>query len=163
MAAPVRLTAPVRRDLVRWASTPTAFAAALSLSAGLAHLGETSGHLRMWWAYGAFFVAAGLGQVALAVLLALRPRPWLAAAGIPGNLAIVAMYVVTRTNGPPLGPHAGVPEDPELLGMATVAAELGVVVLLLGLLEERTRRAATTALLLVGVAAWTLRATGVLL
>ncbi len=87
----------------------------------------------------------------------------LALVGIPGNLALAGMYVYSRTNGPPTGPHVGRAEDPELLGMATCAAELAVVVLLLGLLGERTRRAVTTGLLLVGLGAWTLRFTGVLL
>jgi hypothetical protein len=148
---------------VRRASSPMAFAAALSLSAGLVHLGGTASHFAQWWAYGAFFLVAGVLQVALAGLLMWRPRPWLAAVAIPGNVALVGMYVYTRTNGPPLGPHAGRFEEPELLGMTTVAAELGVVVLLLLLLGERTRRAVTSGLLLVGLAAWALRLFGVLL
>jgi hypothetical protein len=149
--------------LLRRASTPMAFAAALSLSAGLVHLGGTASHFAEWWAYGVFFLVAGVLQAALAVLLVWRPHPWLAAVAIPGNLALVGMYVYTRTNGPPLGPHVGRLEDPELLGMATVAAELGVVALLLLLLGERTRHAVTSGLLLVGLAAWALRLSGVLL
>jgi hypothetical protein len=154
---------PRRRDVLRGVVWPTAFAAALSLSAGLVHLGGIASHFREWWAYGLFFAVAGVLQAALAVLLLRRPRPWLALVAIPGNLAIVGMYVLTRTNGPPFGPHAGRPEDPELLGMATCAAELAVVVLLLRLLGERVGRAVTTGILLLGLAAWALRIEGTLL
>ena len=46
------------------------------------------------------------GQALFAPLVLRRPAPWVAAVGIAGNLAIVAMYVLSRTAGPPLGPHA---------------------------------------------------------
>jgi hypothetical protein len=140
-----------------------AFAAALSLSAAIAHLDGIGVHARSWWAYGAFFLVTGVLQATLAVLLLYRPRAWLAFIAIPGNLAIIGMYVYTRTNGPPLGPHAGAPESPELLGMTTCAAELAVVVILLRLLGERTGRAMLWGILLLGLAAWALRLHGTLL
>ena len=151
------------RDLARRASSPMAFAAALSLSAAIAHLDGVVVHGRVWWAYGAFFLATGVLQVALAGLLWWRPRAWMALIAIPGNLAIVAMYVYTRTNGPPLGPHVGRPESPELLGMTTCAAELAVAVILLRLLGERTGRAMLWGMLLLGLAGWALRLRGTLL
>ena len=120
-------------------------------------------HGRVWWAYGAFFLATGVLQVALAGLLWWRPRAWMALIAIPGNLAIVAMYVYTRTNGPPLGPHVGRPESPELLGMTTCAAELAVAVILLRLLGERTGRAMLWGMLLLGLAGWALLVHGTLL
>ena len=155
---------PSRVDhLARRGSTPMAFAAALSLSAAIAHLDGVVVHGRVWWAYGAFFLATGVLQVALAGLLWWRPRAWMALIAIPGNLAIVAMYVYTRTNGPPLGPHVGRPESPELLGMTTCAAELAVAVILLRLLGERTGRAMLWGMLVLGLAGWALRLHGTLL
>ena len=149
--------------LARRGSSPMAFAAALSLSAAIAHLDGVGVHGRQWWAYGAFFLVTGVLQATLAVLLLWRPRAWIALIAIPGNLAIVAMYVYTRTNGPPLGPHVGRPESPELLGMTTCAAELVVVVILLRLLGERTGRAMMAGILLLGLAGWALRLHGTLL
>ena len=150
-------------ELARRGSSPMAFAAALSMSAAIAHLDGIGVHGRSWWAYGAFFLVTGVLQATLAVLLLWRPRAWMAVIAVPGNLAIVGMYVYTRTNGPPLGPHRGVPESPELLGMATCAAELAVAVILLRLLGDRTGRAMMTGMLLLGLAAWALRLHGTLL
>jgi hypothetical protein len=150
-------------DLARRGSSPMAFAAALSLSAAIAHLDGVTVHGRQWWAYGAFFLVTGVLQATLAALLLWRPRAWMAVIAIPGNLAIVGMYVYTRTNGPPLGPHRGAPESPELLGMATCAAELAVAIILLRLLGERTGRAMLWGMLVLGLAGWALRVQGTLL
>jgi len=160
-------TLAVRSDrigqLAQRGSSPMAFAAAFSLSAAIAHLDGIGVHGRSWWAYGAFFLVTGVLQATLAVLLLWRPRAWMAVIAIPGNVAIVGMYVYTRTNGPPLGPHRGAPESPELLGMATCAAELAVAIILLRLLGERSGRAMVTGMLVLGLAAWGLRMSGTLL
>jgi hypothetical protein len=137
--------------------------AALSFVAAGIHLAVIDGHVQEWWAYGAFFLACGLGQAALAVLILRRTPPWLVLTGIVGNLAIVGMYVLSRTNGPPLGPHAGRAEPAALLDVACAVAELGAIVALLGLLPERLGRLTTTLLALTGLALWAARLTGMLL
>src|SRR5919198_1440766 len=81
------------------AVTAPAAAAALSLLAAWVHLAYAASHLRQWWAYGAFFVATGAGQALFAPLILRVPAPRLAAVGIAGNVAIVGMYVVSRTAG----------------------------------------------------------------
>src|SRR3954464_2592397 len=116
-----------------------AVAAALSLLAAWVHLAYAASHLRQWWAYGAFFIAAGIGQALFAPLVLRRPGPAVAAVGIAGNLAIVGMYVLSRTAGPPLGPHAHVPEPAGAIGLATTAAEIALVGVLLTLLGRRAR------------------------
>src|SRR3972149_1746351 len=46
-------------------------------------------------------------QVLFGLALVRRPRPWLLLAGIAGHLALISLYVVTRTVGlPPVGPLA---------------------------------------------------------
>ena len=139
-------------------------AAALSLAAAGMHLWVLEPHLQEWWAYGAFFLAAALGQAAFAVLI-LRAHAALArcSRGIAGNLAIVAMYVLSRTNGPPLGPHAGRPEAAGSLDVACTVAELGVIVALLGLLPPRLARRTGTLLALIGIGLWAARFWGMLL
>ena len=109
-------TFELRRDAslrpgLRAAALP-AFAGALSLSAAIAHFGVAAPHYREWWAHGLFFVVCGALQALFAVLIVWRPRPWLALTGIAGTLAIISMYVYSRTNGSPIGPHEGVPEEP---------------------------------------------------
>src|SRR3954468_3562344 len=96
-----------------------AVAAVLSLLAAWVHFAYAASHLRQWWAYGAFFIAAGGGQALCAPLVLRRPGPLVAAVGIAGNLAIVGMYVLTRTAGAPLGPHAHVPDAAGATALAT--------------------------------------------
>ena len=138
-------------------------AAALSLAAAGMHLWVLEPHLQEWWAYGAFFLAAALGQAAFAVLILRGTPPWLLLSGIAGNLAIVGMYVLSRTNGTPLGPHAGRAEPAGLLDVACTVAELGVIVALLGLLPARLARRTGTALALIGLGLWAARFWGILL
>jgi hypothetical protein len=138
-------------------------AAGLSLAAAGMHLWVLEAHLQEWWVYGAFFLAAALGQAAFAVLILRATPPWLLLTGIAGNLAIVAMYVLSRTNGPPLGPHAGRPEAAGLLDVACTVAELGVIVALLGLLPARLAQRTGTLLALIGIGLWAARFWGMLL
>jgi hypothetical protein len=73
------------------------------------------------------------------------------------------MYVLSRTNGPPLGPHTGRAEPAGLLDVTCTVAELGVIVALLGLLPAAVARRTASVLAVVGMALWTARLTGVLL
>jgi len=134
----------------------------LSLAAALIHLWAMPEPFREWWGYGAFFLAATLAQGLFGVALLYWPRPTLALAGLAGNLAVVFLYVLTRTRGVPAGPHVGEVEAVDPLGMSATVAELGVVVLLVTMLEGRTRERALWALLLLGAALWALRLLGFL-
>jgi hypothetical protein len=154
------MTVPVRGVAPRLAAP--AAAAVLSLLAAWVHLAYAASHLRQWWAYGAFFVAAGAGQALFAPLVMRRPVALVAAVGILGNLAIVGMYVLSRTAGPPLGPHAHVPEPAGAIDLATTAVEIALVGVLLTLLGARTRRLATNLLLAGGAVLWALRLGGYL-
>jgi hypothetical protein len=120
-----------------------AFAAALSLSAAIAHLGVAEPHYRSWWAHG-------------------LPRVWLVLTGIAGTLAVLAMYVYSRTNGSPIGPHEGVPEPPGVYDMTTAAGEVALVAVLVLMLGEGPRRWAMRLVFLAAVALWAGKATGFL-
>jgi hypothetical protein len=134
--------------------------AALSAGAGYVHLAYAESHFDAWWAYGAFFVAAGNLQLIYAALLVWRPRAWLPLAGIAGNLAIVVVYVLSRTNGIPIGPHARVVEDAGAVDWATTAAQVAVIAALTAMLEGRLRRWVVNGLMLLGAVAWLLRVAG---
>jgi hypothetical protein len=134
--------------------------AALSLAVAYAHFAYAASHFEEWWAYGVFFVAAGNLQALFAYLLVWRPRPWLAPAGVAGNLAVLAVYVMSRTSGVPLGPHARVVEEAGTVDWLTAAGEVAIVALLIATLDGRPRRWAVNSLMLLGALAWLLRLTG---
>jgi hypothetical protein len=135
-------------------------AAALSLAAAWVHLAYAGSHLRQWWAYGAFFLATGAGQALFAPLILRLPRAWVIAAGVAGNVAIIAMYVVSRTYGPPLGPHAHAPEVAGPIDLATTAAEVLLVGVLLTMMGPVARRWVANLLLALALLLWALRLTG---
>jgi hypothetical protein len=153
------LTAP-RRALAVPAVRAARAAALLSLAAAYVHLAYTESHWRLWWAYGAFFLATGVGQAVFVPLVLYRPRRWMALIAIAGNVAIVGMYVLSRTAGPPLGPHAHVAETARPIDLATTAAEIALVGVLLALVGRATRRLILNVLLAMGLALWALRLTG---
>lgn len=134
---------------------PTLYAAAaLSLVAGLLHLWVMPDHFEEWWGYGAFFLAAAAAQLLYAPMLLRWPTRAIFMAGIAGNLAIVVLYLLTRTVGIPLfGPEAG---DVEGIGFTDVCAttsELGISLALgLALLRETTPEKRRTILLSIAVA-----------
>ena len=160
----MQLALPRPAPDARTAATPpratVAIAASLSLGAAWVHLAYVAPHLRQWWAYGAFFLATGIGQALFAPLVLRWPRPWLAIVGIAGNIAIVAMYVLSRTNGAPLGPHANVPERVGAVDLATAGAEVVLIGLLVTILRPRARRTVANVLTAAGAIIWALRLTG---
>ena len=114
-------------------------AAALSLVAALIHLWVMPEHMEEWWGYGTFFLVLAVVQALYAVALVRRPRRWLLVAGIVGNLAVIGLWVVTRTLGIPFfGPHAG---ETEAVGGIDVASKLAeaALVALLGVLLWRAQ------------------------
>ncbi len=138
-------------------------AAGLSVCAAYVHAALVDAHFDEWWAYGAFFLATAIWQGTFAMAIVRWPRPGLMLCGIATNVLILLMYVVSRTNGPPLGPHAGVPERVARIDVFCTLAELGVVVALISALPRDHARRVGSALGTVGLSLWTLRLTGVLL
>jgi hypothetical protein len=129
-------------------------AGAISALVGLTHLFVSSDYLSRWWGYGYFFIWAGLSQLAFAFVIFLLP--WLNGAGnapeekrastmrlvymvgVVGNLAIVLLYVVTRTLGVPfVGPAANVVLPLTPLSVAVTLGEVTLVVILLMLARQR--------------------------
>jgi hypothetical protein len=134
--------------------------AALSVVVAYAHFAYAASHFEEWWAYGVFFVAAGNLQALFAYMLIWRPRSWLALAGVAGNLAILVVYVLSRTSGVPLGPHARLVEEAGTVDWLTAAGEVATIALLIAMLDGRPRRWAINSLMLLGALAWLLRLTG---
>lgn len=108
---------------------PTAalVAAALSIGAAAIHGIVIPAHLAEDLLYGAFFAALCVAQLAWAVAVVARPQPWLLAAGALGNLAVVALWGVTRAVGIPFGIAAGQREAIGVIDASCSLLELGVV------------------------------------
>jgi hypothetical protein len=145
-------------------------AAILSLVAALIHLWVAPEHFQEWWGYGTFMLVSAACQGIFVPLILRFPASRLVSlAGIAGNLFIVVLYVVSYTWGMPFGP-TWVPFDPavahlvnpEVLGTAATAAEMGVVIVLTVSLEGSLRRAMINTLLVVGALLWGLRIAGIL-
>lgn len=155
---------PKVRDSEGGARERAAYAAAmLSLTSALIHLWAAPEHIdSSWWGYGAFFIVTALAQGIFAIVVLRWPKTLVCVAGIMGNLSIVAMYVVTRTSGIPLGPEAGMIEDPGLLDMTSLVAQVGIVIVLVTMLGDVARKRTVNALFLAGAAVWSLKATGII-
>ena len=159
-----RLFSAVKREsMAQSGLDAAAYAApALSLAVALIHLWAALGYFEVWWGYGSFFLGVATAQGLFSVALLRWPGRVLSLAGIFGNLAIIALYVMSRTAGVPVGPHAGRAEDAGILDMSATGIELMIVVFLLTRLGGRERSIAINAVLLVGAAIWILRLTGFL-
>jgi hypothetical protein len=125
------------------AGTLLAVLGMISAGAAAVHFAVIGPHFEEWWLEGTFFILLGLLQLAWAVLIVWRPSRILVLAAAVGNAAVVAVWVVSRTAGVPLGPEAG---EPEAVGFADTLATVyellivaGSVALLRGLDLERVR------------------------
>jgi hypothetical protein len=110
-------------------------AATLSLVAALIHAWVMPEHFDEWWGYGTFFLIVALAQWFYALALLRWPTRLTFLLGIIGHLAIIGLYIVTRTTGIPLfGPHAGEVEDIGLVDLTSKLAELALVISLVALM-----------------------------
>lgn len=131
-----------QRDAVRDERLARGAAAILALAAGVLHLAQVRTHFDEDWTFGAFFIIVGLLQVLGGAYLArpVGPRrlvPAVAALGVAGSLATIAIWAVSRSVGLPFGAEPG---SRETLGLADAAAglfELFTALLLLHWLAAR--------------------------
>jgi hypothetical protein len=112
-----------------YAGYVAALAAVLSAAAGAVHLGYAPHHLSEDWAHGWFFVVVGAAQIAFAVLVMARPRPWVWRSALVLNAFVVATWAVSRTVGLPVGPEALRVEDASAPDIVCSLLEAAVVLL----------------------------------
>lgn len=122
----------------RWLILPLA---TLSAGAGAIHLMAIEAHFAEWPVFGLFFIGAAIFQLGWAVAYQRSPTAPIAGLGLGVNLAIVALWLVTRTVGLPFGPFAGLPEAIETSDAVATLFEAGLVVGLAVLLVPAWRRA----------------------
>lgn len=136
-------------------------ACVLSIVAGLIHGIVSPDHFAQWWGYGLFFVVAAFVQVGYGAIPLFRRmvegegilaawsgrsvRAFLAI-GIAGNLAAIALWLVTRTVGIPFfGPEAGRIEAVGLWDAMSKLVEVALVVTLAALMRRVPKSAHLTA------------------
>lgn len=107
--------------------TRLAPAGLLAVAGGL-HLAALPGHLSESAVAGAFFAITAAAQLLGAVLVATRPSSRKYGAVVAGNVAVLTLWLLSRTTGLPIGGELGVSEPLGLLDGFAATAELLVVV-----------------------------------
>jgi len=115
----------------------------LSAAAGLIHAKALIDHAPHYWLFGVFFGVLTYAQVLWAVFVYRRPddRRWLMPAAV-GSLVVVAIWVVSRTVGLPVGPWAGDPEPLAITDITATVIELLLAGLIIAILRPEGRVAA---------------------
>lgn len=105
-------------------------AAASSFAAALVHGSVIGVHVREYWLFGVFFAVVAPLQAAWAIMVVRHPdRRGLLVAGLAGNAAVVAIWVVSRTIGLPFGPAPFTPEAVGAKDLLATYEQCAVVVL----------------------------------
>ncbi len=108
--------------------------AALAVTGGLIHIGAGVDHFEEYPPYTvAFTILAGL-QIGWAVRIVRRPSDRLLLLGCAFNLAIIALWVASRTVGVPIAPTPWVPESVGVADVIETAGECVIVFALLSLM-----------------------------
>jgi hypothetical protein len=106
---------------------PTVAAALLSAGAAAIHASVAGPHFAEHFVLGALFVVTATAQAAWAALVLTAPSARLLAAGVAGNVGVVAAWALSRTVGFPLGPEPWAPEPVGALDLAATSFEAVVV------------------------------------
>lgn len=126
--------------------------ALLSVGAAVIHFAVLGEHWQEWWGYGLFFGTSAWLQLGWAAAVAWRPSRATLLLGAAGNLAIAALWLLTRTAGIPLGPASGETEGATFIdGLASgfeLAIATGASAIALSHLERLTLRPALAAIIL---------------
>jgi hypothetical protein len=109
-------------------SAPLLVMAIAGLGAAAVHAVVMPDHFEEATIYGVFFAITATVQLGYSALLLWRPSRVLVAAGVCGNLAMVGLWLVTRTVEVPLGPGAGEVEPFGGLDLLASGFEIAIVV-----------------------------------
>lgn len=81
-----------------------------SASAAALHFAAVRPHMGEWVPAAMFMACAGLAQFGWALWIARSAGPLATFAGVVLNTGIIGLWIVSRTEGLPFGPNAGMPE-----------------------------------------------------
>ncbi|HUQ64125.1 MAG TPA: hypothetical protein VM121_10260 [Acidimicrobiales bacterium] len=107
-------------------STSRVVSLSLAAAAGL-HLAALPDHLEEGVLIAGFFAACAVLQLTAAFVVSGGAGPGARRVIIAGNVAVVGIWLVSRTVGVPFGPEAGTPEPVSALDSLSLVAELVAV------------------------------------
>jgi hypothetical protein len=113
--------------------------AVISVGAAVIHFEVMFEHFSEYWMYGTFFLVSAWAQLIWAAWMVWRPSRPLLWAGAAGNVAIIVVYVLTRTVGDLVGPGTG---ETEAMGGIDVVCTAFEAALAAGALLLLWRRSA---------------------
>jgi hypothetical protein len=142
-------------------------AALFTLGAAIIHFAVVPEHLLRYLPYGVFFLVIGFTQLGLVAVLLVRPSPLVLLGGAAGTLAVIGIWIASRTVGIPIGPDSQAAEPVGLPDLFTTLMEYIAAVLLL-LADMRLakpqrsvpRQRTIVGLLIAGLASLTLTSIG---
>jgi hypothetical protein len=105
--------------------------AALAVTGGLIHIGAGVDHFQEYPPYTVAFTILAGTQIGWAAMIVRRPSDRLLLFGCVFNLAIIALWVASRTVGVPIAPQ---PWVPEAIGVADAIETVGEIVVVFALL-----------------------------
>jgi hypothetical protein len=106
-----------------------------TLAAAVVHAWVAPEHFEESPLYGGFFLATTVAGLGYAAWVLSRPARWLYAAAVVANVAIVALWLMTRLVEVPVGPGAGETEPFGTLDIVASSAEVLCVVAGIALLR----------------------------
>ncbi|KPM57659.1 hypothetical protein ACG83_03335 [Frankia sp. R43] len=115
-------------------------AAFASLGAAATHAAVAPSHFGSWPLSGVFFIATAIFQAGWALPALRQAGRRTMAAGLLVNAGSILLWLVSRTSGLPVGPHAGLPEQVDRVDLTTVSFEAVVCVVALWELWSRHAR-----------------------
>jgi hypothetical protein len=120
-------------------------ACGLSWAAAIIHVKAALDHFDQSVAEAVLFEIAACAQLVWGIAVYRGAGRRVLLAGIAGNLAIVVVWVASRTSGPPIGPTPGQPEEVGLIDTVASCDELLLAALVALHLTHAPRRPALTA------------------
>ena len=129
---------PPRQSVRRAAPQLLVLAALFSAAAAAIHAAVAGPHFDEYAPFGLLFLAAAIGQAVWAVFLVTAPSTRALAAGAAGNAGVLAVWVLSRTSGLPIGSESWTPEPIGALDLAASAFESGIVMVAVVLLAAGT-------------------------
>lgn len=113
--------------------------AALMLGSAGIHFGMMGEHAGMSWTHGTFFAVVGWVQIAIAVLIILKPTPLVLVGSVLVNVGILVTWLLDRTVGIAIGTD-GTPAKFTTIDVTCAVFEGLAVVLMLVLLSKSVER-----------------------
>jgi MFS family permease len=110
-------------------------AGGLAWAGSLIHVQAAIDHVDEYWLYALFFIALASVQFVWGIALYRFPRRRLLVVGAVISLAVVGLWLLSRTVGLPIGPDRASPEPPGLLDVIATADEIGIAGLMVLLLH----------------------------